>query len=163
VDVTPGSSAQPSLHGARTIVIGAGATGTAAAAQLVSCGVGYVAVVDGGSVAGEDLVGQALYYAPDVGMGKADTAAAKLSLLNPEAHVEAYPVDLDQTNAAAIVTGHDLVLDCTHSPAAGEALDATGGEIRRPSREAGTAAEAGAALGAEAIRLLAQPPVEAGS
>ena len=74
-------------------MIGAGAAGSAAAAQLASCGVGYVAVVDGGTVALGDLAGQALYYTPDVGPSKADTLRRKLGLLNPEVQVESYPVD----------------------------------------------------------------------
>ncbi len=94
-------------------MIGAGAVGSAAAAELVSCGVGYVAVVDGANVGLADLTGQAMYYTPDVGQSKADTLAAKLGLLNPEVQVDSYPVQLDEQNAAAIVAEHDLVLDCT--------------------------------------------------
>ena len=45
-----GIDGQLRLKGARAIVIGAGPAGSAAAAQLVSCGVGYVAVVDGATV-----------------------------------------------------------------------------------------------------------------
>jgi hypothetical protein len=32
-------------------------------------------------------------------------------VLNPNVHTEPYPVDLDEANAAAIVIGHDIVLD----------------------------------------------------
>jgi adenylyltransferase/sulfurtransferase len=144
-----GLEAQLHLKHARAIVVGAGATGAAAATHLVSCGVGYVAVVDGGTVALRDLAGQALYYTPDAGHGKADTLAAKLGLLNPEVLVESYPVELDARNAGAIVEGHDLVLDCTHDPAAAAALDATKAEVLRPD---GRGSAAGAALAAEALR-----------
>ena len=58
---------------ARAIVIGAGA-GLGCGRELVSCGVGYVAVADGVTVALRDLVGQALYYPPDVGLGRAETS-----------------------------------------------------------------------------------------
>jgi molybdopterin/thiamine biosynthesis adenylyltransferase len=163
LNVTTGLSGQHQFAGARAIVIGAGATGTAAAAQLVSCGIGYLAVVDGGRVSQADLAGQALYYAPDAGMGKADTAAAKLSLLNPEVHVESYPVDLDAANAAAIVAGHELVLDCTHDAEAAAALDTTGAEVLRAARGSATATEVGAALGAEALRRLARQATEVSS
>jgi adenylyltransferase/sulfurtransferase len=121
-----GEAGQLRLKAARAIVIGAGATGATASAELVSRGVGYVAVVDGGKVALGDLAGQALYYTPDTGRGKADTLAAKLGLLNPEVQVESYPVALDAGNAAAIVEGHDVVLDCTHDPAVAATLEATG-------------------------------------
>jgi molybdopterin-synthase adenylyltransferase len=157
----PGLEGQLRLTRARAIVIGAGASGTATATQLASCGVGYVAIVDGGTVALGDLAGQALYYTPDLGQGKADTVTAKLSLLNPEVQVESYPVDLDASNAAAIVAGHDLVLDCTHNAVTGEALDATGVRLLRLSGEHSTATGAGAALAAEAIRMLSRSTAEA--
>jgi molybdopterin/thiamine biosynthesis adenylyltransferase len=161
IDGQLGLEGQLRLRHARAIVIGAGAAGTAAASHLVSCGVGYVAVVDGGRVDRGDLAGQALYYTPDVGEGKADTVTAKLSLLNPDVQVESYPVALDASNAAAIVAGHDLVLDCAHDAAAAAALDATGVSVLRISAEDSTATAAGAALGAEAIRVLSRPTAEA--
>ena len=71
-----GLAGQERLKRSRAIVIGAGATGAAAAAHLASCGVGCVGVVDGARVSLADLAAQALYYTPDVGAGKADTLAA---------------------------------------------------------------------------------------
>ena len=55
------------LKAARAVVLGGGAAGAAAAAELASRGVGYVAVVDGTTVALTDLCGQAMLYTPDVG------------------------------------------------------------------------------------------------
>jgi molybdopterin-synthase adenylyltransferase len=153
-----GVEGQLRLKRARAIVIGAGAVGSAAAAQLASCGVGYVAVVDGGQVALPDLTGQALYYSPDVGRKKADTLAAKLGLLNPEVQVESYPVALDEQNAAAIVADHDLVLDCTHDAISAAALDGTGATVLRPSGEHSTAT--GTALAVVALRALSRPAAE---
>ena len=121
-----GVEGQLRLKASRVIVIGAGAAGAGAAAELVSRGVGYVAVVDGGTIRLEDLVGQALYYTPDVGYNKADVLAAKLGLLNPEVQAESYPVALEAQNAGAIVAGHDVVLDCTHDPEVAAALAAAG-------------------------------------
>jgi molybdopterin/thiamine biosynthesis adenylyltransferase len=142
-----GEEAQERLKESRAIVVGAGATGSNAAAHLASCGVGYVGIVDGGTVQLSDLVAQALYYTPDVGRGKADTLAGKLGLLNPEVQTEGYPVELDGANAAAIVAGHDLVLDCTRRQDVAEALAATNARVARNA--------------AEAISLLVTPPVEA--
>ena len=119
-----GLEGQLRLKRSRAIVIGAGRAGSAAAAELVSCGVGYVAVVDGATVGLADLAGQAIYYTPDVGHGKADTLAVKLGLLNPEVQVDSYPVPLDEQNASAIVEGHDVVLDCTHESSVAAALEA---------------------------------------
>jgi adenylyltransferase/sulfurtransferase len=156
-----GLDGQLRLKQARVIVIGAGAAGSAAATQLVSCGVGYVAVVDGGRVHLRDLAGQAIYYTPDVGESKADTLAAKLGLLNPEVQVDSYPVDLDAPNASAIVAGHDLVLDCTWDADAAEALAASGGAVVHVAAEHSTPVAAGAELAAGAIDTLAQAAAEA--
>jgi len=151
-----GVEGQMRLKQARAMVVGAGTVGAAAAAELASRGVGYVAVVDGGSVTLADLAGQALYYTPDVGESKADTIAAKLGLLNPEVQVESYPVHLEGANAAAIVEGHDMVLDCTHDEAAAESLDSSGATVLRM-----TDGRPGVALAADAIALLARAVAEA--
>jgi molybdopterin/thiamine biosynthesis adenylyltransferase len=152
-----GLDGQLVLKRARAIVIGTGPAGSTAAAELVSRGVGYVAVADGDVVSLRDLTGQALYYTPDVGMGRADTLAAKLSLLNPEVQVDSYPVAPDAGNAGAIVDGHDLVLICTPDPevaaAVEEACRAAGQSVSSAPAES---AAAGAALGAEVVMRLAR-------
>jgi molybdopterin-synthase adenylyltransferase len=106
-----GVEGQLRLKGARAIVIGAGPAGSAAAAELVSRGVGYVAVVDGAATGLGDLCGQASLYTPDVGANRAEAIAAKLGILNPNVHVDPYPFDVDDANAAAIVMGHDVAMD----------------------------------------------------
>jgi len=121
-----GIEGQLRLKASRAMVIGAGAAGSAAAAELVSRGVGYVAIVDGAPIRLDDLVGQSIYYTPDVGHSKADVLVAKLGLLNPEVQAECYPVALDAQNASAVVAGHDVVLDCTHDPDVAAALAAAG-------------------------------------
>ena len=106
-----GADGQLRLKDARAIVIGAGPAGAAAAAELVSRGVGYVAIVDGAVTALCDLCGQASLYTPDVGANRAEAVTAKLGILNPNVQVDPYPVDMDEANAAAIVMGHDVALD----------------------------------------------------
>jgi molybdopterin/thiamine biosynthesis adenylyltransferase len=107
-----GLEAQQRLKAARAIVLGVRAAGSAAAAQLASCGVGYVGIVDGGDVVPPDLCGQSLLYTPDVGSNRAEAVAAKLGVLNTDAQAESYPVDVEEANAEAILMGHDLAVDC---------------------------------------------------
>jgi molybdopterin/thiamine biosynthesis adenylyltransferase len=107
-----GADAQLRLKTARAMVLGARAAGSAAAAHLVSSGVGYVAVVDGGTVAPADLCGQSVLYTPDVGANRAEAVAAKLGILNSETRSESYPVDVEEANVHAIIEGHEIVLDC---------------------------------------------------
>jgi adenylyltransferase/sulfurtransferase len=121
-----GLDAQLRLKGARAIVIGARAAGSAAAAHLASCGVGYVGVVDGGQVTLGDLTGQSVLYTPDVGSNRAEAVAAKLGVLNTDVHADSYPVDVDEANAPAIVMGHDVAVDCGRGLPLQEACRAAG-------------------------------------
>ena len=108
-------NAQERLRAARAIVVGAGALGSPVATYLAAAGVGGLGLVDGDVVELSNLHRQPLHFTPDVGMPKAEAAAAKLGLLNPEVVVEPYPVELEQANAEAIVAGADVVVDCTDS------------------------------------------------
>ena len=109
------AEAQERLRGARALVIGAGALGSPVATYLAAAGVGQIGIVDGDRVELSNLHRQPLHFTPDVGQPKAEVAAAKLSLLNPEVLVEAYPVDLTDQNAEAMVMGAEVVVDCTDS------------------------------------------------
>ncbi len=108
-------TAQERLREARAIVVGAGALGSPAATYLAAAGVGSLGVADGDAVELSNLHRQPLHFTPDVGMPKAEVAAAKLGLLNPEIVVDPYPVMLEPANAEAIVAGADVVVDCTDS------------------------------------------------
>jgi molybdopterin-synthase adenylyltransferase len=108
-------AAQERLREANVIVIGAGALGSPVLLYLAAAGVGHLGVVDSDAVELSNLHRQPLHFTPDIGLPKAGTAAIKLSALNPEVQVDQYPVRLDEMNAEAIVTGTDLVVDCSDS------------------------------------------------
>jgi adenylyltransferase/sulfurtransferase len=110
-----GGVAQERLRGARAIVVGAGALGSPVAQYLAGAGVGRLGIVDGDLVELSNLHRQPLHFTPDIGTGKAESAAAKLALLNSEVVVEPYPAALSAQNAEAIVMGADVVVDCTDS------------------------------------------------
>jgi adenylyltransferase/sulfurtransferase len=110
-----GAGAQERLQGARAIVVGAGALGSPVATYLVAAGVGQVGLVDSDAVELSNLHRQPLFFTPDIDAPKAEVAAAKLGLLNPEVAIEPYPVELSEANAEAIVMGADVVVDCTDS------------------------------------------------
>jgi molybdopterin-synthase adenylyltransferase len=106
---------QERLKASTAVVIGAGALGSPAATYLACAGVGRIGVVDGDWVELSNLQRQPLHFTPDIETQKAESAAQKLGVLNTDINVEPYPVEVDAENAEAIVTGADVVLDCTDS------------------------------------------------
>ena len=110
-----GEKAQLALRGSSVLVVGTGALGSPVALYLAGAGAGRVGVVDGDEVELSNLHRQLLHFTPDLGVGKAHSAKAKLGFLNPEVEVVAYEVRLDEGNAAGILEGHDLVIDCSDS------------------------------------------------
>jgi adenylyltransferase/sulfurtransferase len=108
-------AAQERLSSASAIVVGAGALGSPVLLYLAAAGVGRIGVVDSDRVELSNLHRQPLHYTPDIDVPKAQNAAVKLSVLNPEVHVEPYPVRLEEANAEAIVAGADVVVDCSDS------------------------------------------------
>jgi molybdopterin-synthase adenylyltransferase len=117
-------AAQLALRGASVLVIGAGALGSPVATYLAGAGVGRLGIVDDDPVELSNLHRQHLHYTPDVGVAKAHSAAAKLGFLNPEVIVEPYQVRLEESNAAALVQGNDVVVDCSDSFATRYAVNA---------------------------------------
>lgn len=110
-------AAHARLGAARVTVVGAGALGSAAAAQLACAGVGELGLVDRADVNPDERPRELLHWTPDAGGMKVESAAAKLALLAPETQVDSYPVELESMNATAIVAGSDVVVDCSGSSA----------------------------------------------
>lgn len=108
-------AAQERLAAATAIVVGAGALGSPVCLYLAAAGVGRIGVVDPDPVELSNLHRQPLHFTPDLGVPKAQNAAVKLRALNPEVQVDPYPARLDAQNGEAIVTGADVVVDCTDS------------------------------------------------
>jgi molybdopterin/thiamine biosynthesis adenylyltransferase len=103
--------AQLALRGASALVIGAGALGSPVALYLAGAGVGRLGIVDGDEVELSNLHRQHLHFTPDVGVPKAQSAAAKLRFLNPGVVVDPYQARFQ----AEMLEGADLVVDCSDS------------------------------------------------
>lgn len=110
--------ARERLGSASVLVVGVGALGCPAAAYLAGAGVGVLGLADPATVELAELDGQFLHFAFDVGHNKAERAAAKLGAFNPSLQADAYPALVDGRNVKAIVSGHDIVVDCTNDQAA---------------------------------------------
>ena len=139
--------AQLALHGASVLVVGAGALGSPVALYLAGAGVGRLGIVDGDDVELSNLHRQPLHFTPDIGVAKAHSAAAKLRFLNPGVIVEPYPARLDADNAAALVDGNDLVVDCSDSFATRYAVNAACCAAGVPLVEGGVLGMSGLVMG----------------
>jgi molybdopterin-synthase adenylyltransferase len=138
-----GGAAQLAVSEASVLVIGAGALGAPVALYLAGAGVGRIGIVDDDAVELSNLHRQPLHFTPDIGVPKAESAVAKLRYLNPDVVVEPYRMRADADNAAALVEGQDLVVDCSDSFATRYAVNAACCTARIPLVEAGVLGMAG--------------------
>ena len=92
-------------------VIGCGGLGGHIIDQLARIGIGGIRAVDGDVFEASNLNRQLLSEVPLLGSSKAQAAAARVSRVNPQVHLEARDVFLVEENAAALISGCDAVLD----------------------------------------------------
>ena len=108
-----GEEGQERLRQARVLVVGAGGLGCPVLLYLAAAGIGHLGIVDGDTIAAHNLHRQVLYRYSNVGQSKATVAAALLRKQNPFIQITVFKEFLTPENAARIVSGYDLVMDCT--------------------------------------------------
>jgi molybdopterin-synthase adenylyltransferase len=106
-----GGAGQQRLAAARLLVVGAGGLGSPALLYLAAAGMGHLTIVDDDTVSLSNLQRQVIHGTPDINAPKVESAAAAIARLNPHVAVEGIAHRLDADRAAALVPGHDLVLD----------------------------------------------------
>jgi molybdopterin/thiamine biosynthesis adenylyltransferase len=108
-----GGVGQARLRAARVLVVGAGGLGSPLLLYLAAAGVGTIGVVDGDTVELSNLQRQIAHGTPDLGRGKAVSAAAAARRINPEVTVEPHAVRLGPGNALDLISAYDVVCDGT--------------------------------------------------
>lgn len=106
-----GLSGQEKLLAAKVLVVGAGGLGCPVLQYLTAAGVGTLGIVDDDMVDISNLHRQILYSADDIGKSKAVTAAAKLTILNPNCTFLPISQRINEKNAEDIIRDFDLVID----------------------------------------------------
>lgn len=106
-----GPEGQRRLAEASVLMVGAGGIGSPASLYLAAAGVGRIGIVEHDRVDATNLHRQVLYATDDTGRPKLDAAVERLSGLNPEIRIEPHARRFDETCAAELVRGYDLVLD----------------------------------------------------
>jgi molybdopterin/thiamine biosynthesis adenylyltransferase len=107
-----GAEGQKRLGSSHVFVAGVGGLGCAAATYLAAAGVGKLTICDSDLVELSNLNRQVLYSTLDVGSPKAPLAAARLRALNPDIEIVPDMTEIDHANAAGVIEGATLVLDC---------------------------------------------------
>jgi sulfur-carrier protein adenylyltransferase/sulfurtransferase len=108
-----GEEGQHKLFNSKVVVVGAGGLGCPALQYLVAAGIGTIGIVDDDKVAIHNLHRQVLYTTTDVGQLKAEAAARRLSLMNPDARIEIHSIRITNQNALTLLKPYDIVLDAT--------------------------------------------------
>ena len=106
-----GGPGQAALKEASVLVIGAGGLGAPALMYLAAAGVGTLGVVDDDVVSLSNLQRQIIHDTFDVDKPKVDSAAERISRLNPHVQFAAHATRLNAGNAMELIGSYDLVLD----------------------------------------------------
>jgi len=127
-----GAAGQARLAASHVLVVGCGGLGVPVITYLAGAGVGHLGLVDADRLEASNLHRQTLYALADVGVPKAELAAARVAALNPEIVARAHVVRLDATNAAASIAPYDLVIDCSDNFATRFLLNDVGMQLNKP-------------------------------
>src|SRR5215208_5408958 len=106
-----GGAGQAKLLQARVLVIGAGGLGSPAILYLAAAGVGTIGIADFDRVSLSNLQRQIAHRTSDIGRLKTDSAADAALAINPGIRIVPHQERLDATNAAALISGYDVVAD----------------------------------------------------
>lgn len=104
---------QERLLSSGALIIGAGGLGCSVAQFLGASGVGRITIVDDDKVELTNLPRQILHTESDVGRDKVASVETSLSALNSKAQVTAIADKATKDNLPSLLSGHDIVLDCS--------------------------------------------------
>ena len=108
-----GVSGQRKLKAARVLTVGAGGLGSPLSLYLAAAGVGTIGIVDFDVVDLTNLQRQIVHGTSTLGRPKLDSAAERLSDLNPNVRIERHETRLTSQNALEILREYDIVVDGT--------------------------------------------------
>ncbi len=104
---------QERLLASRALVVGAGGLGSPVALYLAAAGVGHLTLADADEVELSNLQRQIAHGMKDLGRNKAASAREAALALNPGCDIRVVGEHLADEGLDDVVTGVDLVLDCT--------------------------------------------------
>jgi adenylyltransferase/sulfurtransferase len=106
-----GEDGQAKLKRARIAVAGIGGLGSPVSLYLAAAGVGYLRLIDFDVVELSNLNRQIIHWNSDLERPKVESAAMKLTQLNPEIVVDAVNEKIARESVQALLDGVDIVVD----------------------------------------------------
>jgi molybdopterin/thiamine biosynthesis adenylyltransferase/rhodanese-related sulfurtransferase len=94
-------------------MIGAGGLGAPVGLYLAAAGVGRVGIVDFDVVDASNLQRQVIHGTRDLGRKKLDSAADRMTDINPNIRIDKFDTGLNSANALEILRDYDIVIDGT--------------------------------------------------
>src|SRR6201995_604367 len=108
-----GMEGQRRPKAAKVLCVGTGGLGSPLAFYLAAAGIGTLGLVDFDVVDASNLQRQIIHSTKDIGRKKLDSAAEKLTALNPALNVVKHETMLSSANALEILKDYDIVADGT--------------------------------------------------
>lgn len=105
------------------VVIGAGGLGSPSLRLLTAVGFGRIRIIDRDLVELSNIQRQTVFNTSDIGMPKAEAAAANLKLMNSEVIFDPICVSISEQNAIDVLKGADIIVDGLDSFAARRAVN----------------------------------------
>ncbi len=112
-----GPDGQGKLSRAAVLVVGLGGLGAPVSQYLTGAGIGRLGLCDKDTVSLSNIHRQILYSEQDVGRPKTEAAYARLHALSSATRFDLWPEGLTSANARDIISGYDIVVDCTDNHA----------------------------------------------
>ena len=119
-----GVEGQERIMSGRALVIGVGGLGSPAVLYLATAGIGHLTLVDHDTVDLTNLQRQIAHTEARVGQPKVESARQALLAINPGLQVTALAERADAKRLDVLVSGADVVLDCSDNFATRQALNA---------------------------------------
>lgn len=108
-----GESGQQKLQNAKVAVVGCGGLGSVAAVYLAASGIGNLHLIDFDMVDVSNLHRQVFYTVDAIGKSKAEVLANHINKMSPFVEVQISNTAISKGNIADVLSGFDIVLDCT--------------------------------------------------
>lgn len=127
-----GHEGQKRLSEASVLIVGLGGLGAPAAVYLTSAGIGRIGLCDNDTVSESNLQRQVLYTEAQIGHPKTEAAMKRLSAMSSHTRFDLHPDGLTPDNAATIIAGYDIVVDCCDNYPTRYLIDDTCDTCRKP-------------------------------